>query len=388
MKGLLIIITFVIVTLFIPSCTETVSPPDSMRLDLVITVVDTSAFTQTLTDSTLVDSAQVFVNSLSYGHYFSKLSDSLGQAVFPQVLPDIYSVSVTKRLSAAEVEQVVGSPNERALNGQLQGLEVSGVVFDTVVYVTPVALGELLISEIYYNGSPADPIPYYFHDQFLELYNNSQSTIYLDSLIIADVSFGHTDEDVIHAVHAYMFPGSGSDHPLEPGDFVIVAQDATNHSLANLSSIDLSGADFEYYVKDKGDVDNQEVPNMIMLQHKYGIDFLYSVFNCALVILRVDDPYEYGYDNFDELLLPKSAILDGVDYRDNLTELDHKRLDITIDAGLTGGFDAYSGKSVERRIDFYRAGLPILMDNNNSSIDFQVLHSPAPGYLTTVDSLP
>lgn len=388
MKILPIIITIIIVILFFLSCTETVSPPDSMRVDLVITVVDTSAFTQTLTDSTLVDSAQVFVNSLSYGHYFFKLTDSLGRAVFHQVLPDVYSISVTKRLSAAEVEQVVGSPNERALNGQLQGLEVSGVAFDTIVYVTPVALGELLISEIYYNGSPADPIPYYFHDQFLELYNNSQDTIYLDSLIIADVSYGHTDEDVIHAVHAYMFPGSGSDHPLEPGEFVVVAQDAIDHSIRNLSSIDLRKADFEYYVKDKGDVDNQEVPNMIMLQHKYGIDFLYSVFNCALVILRVADPYEYGYDNFDELLLPKSAILDGVDYRDNLTEIDHKRLDITIDAGLTGGFDAYSGKSVERRIDFFRDGLPVLMDNNNSSIDFQVLISPAPGYLVTADSLP
>ena len=388
MKILQIIITIITVIIFLQSCTETVSPPDSMRLDLVITVIDTSAFTQTLTDSTLVDSAQVFVNSLSYGHYFFKLTDTLGQAVFHQVLPDVYSISVTKRLSAAEVEQVVGSPNERALNGQLQGLEVSGVVFDTVVYVTPVALGELLISEIYYNGSPADPIPYYFHDQFLELYNNSQSTIYFDSLIIADVSYGHTDEDVIHAIHAYMFPGSGSDYPLEPGEFAVVAQDAIDHSSVNLSSIDLSGADFEYYVKDKGDVDIQEVPNMIMLNHKYGIDFLYSVFNDALVILRVDDPYEYGYDNFDELLLPKSAILDGVDYRDNLIELDHKRLDIIIDAGLTGGFDAYSRKSVERRIDFFREGLPVLMDNNNSSIDFQVLNSPTPGYLSAADSLP
>ncbi len=372
----IIIITALLV---LSSCMDPVASPDSMRLDFTITIVDTSIFTETLSGSTLVDSAQVFINSLSYGVSYSALTDTLGQVVFSQVLPDVYNISVTKRLRAGQVEQVVGAPTERALNGQLQNIQVSGAQYDTVIYVSPVQLGDLLISEIYYNGSPKDPIPYYFHDQFLELYNNSSDTLYLDSILVADVDYGHIEEDVIYAIHAYMFPGSGSEYPLGPGEFAVIAQDAINHTEANHSSIDLSAAHFEYFIKSPpGDVDMVNVPNMIQIHHKYGVDFLYSVFNDALVIMKVADPYALGYSEYDCLLLPKSSILDGVDYRDNLSEMDHKRLDPSIDAGLTGGFEAYRGKSVERFVDSYREGIPVLMDNNNSSIDFRVLNNPAP----------
>jgi hypothetical protein len=177
-----------------------------------------------------------------------------------------------------------------------------------------------------------------------------------------------------------MFPGTGRDYPLYPGEFVIVAQDAVNHTEAVPNSVDLSRADFEYYVGPP-DVDQPDVENMIKLHHKYGIDFLYSVFNDAIVLLKVKDPFAYGYSQFDCILLPKSAVIDGVDYRDNLSEVDYKRLDASIDAGLTGGFESYQHKSVERRIDTYDGDRIILMDNNNSSIDFQVLDHPTPGYL-------
>ncbi|MBL7067953.1 MAG: DUF4876 domain-containing protein [Candidatus Marinimicrobia bacterium] len=242
----------------------------------------------------------------------------------------------------------------------------------------------LLISEIYYNGPSSQTpnfIPYYFHDQFIEIYNNSEFTIYLDSLIIADVDSGHIDEDYIYSIHAYMFPGSGMDYPLSPGDFVVVAQDAIDHTNMVPGSVNLSQADFEYYVVDKIDVDNPDVTNMVTIHHKYGIDFLYSVINDALVILKVDDPYAVGYSEYDCLKFPKSTVIDGVDYRDNLEEVEFKRLDSSIDAGLTGGFDSYQGKSVQRYIDSHEGDRAILMDNNNSTIDFQVLNYPTPGYL-------
>ncbi len=387
MKYILNILIIVTGLLLFQSCTNTVEPPDSMRLDYIITVKDKSDYTTKIFNTSLVESAQVYISSLAYGHYYSAYSDSNGQVILPQILPDIYNISVTRRLSSQQVGIATGVEVEGVLNGQLQGVNVQGEICSSTVFVEPVVLSKLVISEIYYNGSPKNPIPYYFHDQFLELYNNSNDTLYLDSLIVADVDYGHREEDLIYAIHAYMFPGNGTDYPLAPGELVIVAQDAINHSLANLSSIDLSHADFEYYVKDKGDVDVQGVTNMIMLHHKYGVDFLYSVFNNALVILKVDDPYALGYGNYEQLLLPKSAVLDGVDYRDNLTEMDNKRLDPSIDAGLTGGFDAYSGKSVERNIDHFKDGRPVLMDNNNSSIDFHVLNSPTPSYHSIDDSL-
>jgi len=373
------VIFIMIAVLGLMVCSENVKPPTSMRLDLAVIVKDTTGFTEALTGGTVVPEAKVFINSLSYFNFHEQSSDSNGTAAFNQVLPDVYNISVTKRLSAEAVEQVTGSPNERVLNGQLQNIEVTAA--DTVtLYVQISALGTILFSEIYYNGSEPSPIPFYFHDQFTEIYNNSQDTIYLDSMIIADADFGYIDDDYIHSIHAYMFPGTGQDYPLYPGECVLVAQYAIDHTVANDSSLNLNGADFEYYVHDQGDVNNPYVPNMKQLHHKYGIDFLYSVMNDAIVLLKVADPFVYGYDQHNCILFPKSAVLDGVEYRDNLSETEYKRLDPSIDAGLTGGFEKYSGKSVQRKINYYRNGRAVLMDNNNSSIDFQTINTPTPGY--------
>ncbi|MFH1851325.1 MAG: DUF4876 domain-containing protein [Candidatus Neomarinimicrobiota bacterium] len=368
-------------------CTDVVETPESMRLDLTVTAIDTSIFSTTLFDTTTVPGARVFINSLSYGNSYSAETDSNGRAVFADILPDVYNISSTKRFTADEVILVTGAPTERVLNGQQQGLNIFGMAYGIDLYLTPVTLGTLVFSEIYYNGAKPGKIPYYFHDQFTEIYNNTDSTLYLDSLIIADAAYGYVSEAYIHSVHAYMFPGSGRDYPLGPGEMIIVAQDAINHyiPIVNPNSVDLSGADFEYYVGAKGDVNNSAVPDMIMLHHKYGNDFLYSVMNDAIVLLRVADPYAYGYDNSEQIMLPKSGILDAIEYRESLSEMDKKHLDATIDAGLTGGFSMYSSRSVERHIDHFKDGRAVLMDNNNSSIDFQLLDRPTPGYLAGLE---
>ena len=362
------------------TCTEQVSPPESMRVLLTVSVIDTSVFTQTLADTTLVDSASVTIHSIAYQHEFQDMTDASGRVYFEQILPDVYNISATKCLPPEVVQQVTGVPSEIVLNGQLQDVSVDADHNELEVHMVPMPIGKIIFSEVYYNGAPPNP-PFYFHDQFTELYNNTDSTIYLDSLIISDADYGYMEEDFIHAIHAYMFPGLGRDYPLLPGQFVIIAQDAKNHLDNNPHSLDLSMADFEYYAEGEGDVNNPDVPDMIQLHHKYGIDFLYSVMNDAIVLSRVNDPYEYGYDNYNQLLIPKTAVLDGIEYREDISEIDRKRLDVTIDAGLTGGIPMYSGKSVERKVSERRGDRVILKDNNNSSIDFQVLDDPTPGYI-------
>ena len=371
----LFIIILLISGLYLFRCEETVNPPESMRLNLSVTVKDTTGFSLENYGTELVDSATVYLNSISYYTNFDTLTDSAGTALFYQILPDNYNVSVTKRM--------VSNFTKVSMNGSLINVEIFGEDKDMVIYVQSAVASQLVISELYYNGSPPQPpynIPQYFHDQFTEIYNNSDDVIYLDSIIVADLDFGHAGEDYIYAVHANMFPGTGQDYPLYPGEFVVLAQDAINHTVAVPNSVDLSGADFEYFVG-TGDVDNPDVENMVRIHHKYGIDVLYSVFNDAVVLLKVKDPYAYGYSQFDLILFPKSAVIDGVDYRDNLAEVEYKRLGASIDAGLTGGFEAYQNKSVHRKIDSIEGDQIILMDNNNSSIDFQVLDHPTPGYL-------
>ena len=377
----IVFLIFVSGLLIWTGCEEKITPPESMRLNLNVTVLDTTGFSFDHFNNIYVDSARVFTNSISYYNFYDTLSDSLGIASFEAILPDRYNISVSKRVAV----NINGVNREYILNGQVQYVEILGDEFTTNVYVYPTVPGQLLLSEIYYNGSPPQSpyyIPQYFHDQFTEIYNNSDEVVYLDSLIIADLDYGHADEDYIYSIHAYMFPGSGKDYPLNPGEFVIIAQDAIDHTVVVPSSVDLHDADFEYFVSNPpGDQNNPDVTDMIQIHHKYGVDFLYSVFNDAVVLLKVTDPYVCGYSEFDCLKFPKSAVLDGVDYRDNLAEVEYKRLDSSIDAGLTGGFDSYKNKSIQRRIDFYKGVRPILMDNNNSSIDFIVLDHPTPGYI-------
>ncbi|MEA1986086.1 MAG: DUF4876 domain-containing protein [Candidatus Marinimicrobia bacterium] len=389
-KNIKNILLFLIVIFAFLSCVEDIVKPDSMRITLKVVAIDTSIFTKTLSGDSLVNNAKVYINSISYSEQKEATTDSGGVAIFENLLPDNYSITVSKNISKEEGVQVNGNSIRWILSNQIQDTMLFNNTDKEIEIKILLKLskpGTLIFSEIYYNGSPANPIPYYFHDQFTEIYNNSSEIIYLDSLMIADVDYGYKDEDVIHAIHSYMFPGDGTTYPLAPGEYVIIAQDAINHSELNPGSVDLHNADFEYYVTDHGDVDNPDVTNMIQIQHKYGIDFLYSVMNDAIVLMKVKDPFALGYDTFDCLLLPKSAVIDGVEYRDKLSEMDHKRLDDTIDGGITGGLEMYQGKTVERKLDNFEDGRAILMDNNNSSIDFQVLDTATIGYNYDVNKI-
>ncbi|MCD6337727.1 MAG: DUF4876 domain-containing protein [Candidatus Marinimicrobia bacterium] len=363
---------FFLILLAVLSCTLDIAPPTSMRFSANVTIIDT-----TLSGSdSLVSGANVVMQSITYGEVFEAERNSMGVASFSNLLPDQYNILASgNRVSLTEIV---------IINGQLQDtslfIENNGVL-DLRIIAQTSRTSALLISEIYYTGAIPNPVPQYFHDQFTEIYNNSSQTLYLDSLLIADVEYGFAEDSVIHAVHAYMFPGDGDDYPIESGQMIVIAQDAIDHSPYPINSVNLLNADFEYYVADKGDVDNISVTNMIQLHHKYGVDFLYSVFNNAILLMKVQDPFKLGYDEFNRILLPKDDVIDGVEYRDNVAEMNMKRVDGSIDGGLTGGIPSYSSQSVERYIDHYEDGRMILKDNNNSSLDFHVNKPPTPGWI-------
>ncbi len=353
------------------SCALVVTPPDSMRFSVELTLIDTTA----TGGDTLVNEGRVILQSITYGDKFEGISNAEGKVLFENLLPDSYNILATaNRVSGTDIILI---------NGQLQDTSLYVAENDTISLklITQTSISSaLLISEIYYSGAKT-VVPQYFHDQFTEIYNNSSETLYLDSLIIANAEYGFIDDSLIHSNHAYMFPGTGNDFPIHPGELIIIAQDAIDHSPYPINSLNLLDADFEYYRSDIGDVDNPNVTDMIKLHSKYNNDFLYSVFNNVILLLKVEKPYEYGYDKFERILLPKKGVIDGVEYRDNLSELDHKRIDGSIDGGLTGGIASYSTQSVERNIDRYEEGRIILMDNNNSSLDFHVNKPPTPGVI-------
>jgi hypothetical protein len=253
------------------------------------------------------------------------------------------------------------------------------MVTDTI-YVAPVTVNELMINEIYYCGG--DYSKYYFYDQFVELYNSSQDTLYLDGCILTR-NFPSDREDIeeidhVRAIYAFQFPGvpiTGEQYPIYPGQLVVVAADAIDHSLY-ANAIDLSGADWEFFNPLGSDYDVPGVPNVVSIHPESNTDFMINLSHNAVVFTTGEEvSYETyvnsaGYDR-TRITLPLYTVIDGVEYATNPDVV--KELTARVDAGFAGlGCTKYSLQSTERR----EWGL----DVNNSTFDFILLPSPTPGW--------
>ncbi len=206
-------------------------------------------------------------------------TDSAGIARYVNILEGNYSVSVVRVLDSAENARLSQSDRDvNALGGAL-ALDVKAPGTDSALALAAGRRGSLVISEF------SDEIPYvgglgqYSYSGFVELYNNSDTTIYLDGKIIGNGQEGwwqyptHPcqlispllgDSIGVWALWMYAFPGSGREHPLPPGGLIVVATDAIDHTpLFPEGVYDLSNADYESV--GSSDTDNPGVPNLIWL---------------------------------------------------------------------------------------------------------------------------
>ncbi len=351
---------------------------------LKIMLQDQSGYMQALFDATGVRGADVLLKSNSLGTEVQAQSDSTGMVTLEGLISDTYLISASRQMSAKEMQQITGQPvtNHKLTNRSMGIIDLHADQDEPVTLPMDVVYSgsALVISEIYACGPPGSGL--YFHDKYLELYNQSDSTIYLDGLIVAVVYYSGylglnfiDDPEYIHSTNVWMIPGKGTDHPLHPGEFAVCAEDAIDHRNNAPNSVDLSGVRFEFYKRDAPDIDNPAVPNMKRVMMEWGNDWLIGGESDALVIARID-PDSLGFRD-GRLLIPYTAILDGVEYLDDPSRLDKKTLNPQIDAGTTGGIEFYTGRSMER-IVVKRDPKPILKDDNNSSLDFRVIESPTP----------
>ncbi|MDD5582533.1 MAG: DUF4876 domain-containing protein [Candidatus Marinimicrobia bacterium] len=227
----------------------------------------------------------------------------------------------------------------------------------------------LKINEIYYAGPPNNI--FYFYDQYIELYNASPDTVYLDGMIVCRM--GPCTIGADNVTYIFQFPGepiTGREYPVEPGQFVVLAQDAVNHVIIQggntlVNSIDLTHADWEFVnPQDYADTDNPNVPNIVDIQEGHRGDFMISL--GSDIILIADGTDSYYPDGIDI-----ETIIDVVEYSSISTHI--KDITEELDAGWAGvGVIRYSGQSIER--------IEPGFDTDNSTIDFVKLDAPTPGY--------
>lgn len=271
-----------------------------------------------------------------------------------------------------------------------------------------IASDDLIISEIFFAGTLNDSGNQYFGDDYVKLYNNTDHVVYADGLVFFQTAFMSVNKydytpDIMAtdiAVNAlYAIPGSGRDYPVEPGETLILADNAIDHRVLNPNSFDMSHADFEWYDESTNpnfsDVDNPDVANMdkwycytatMFSLHNRGYQG-YGVARVPVGWLEYLDQYIYEYTYL--MTLPTGTYeLSGASYRiPNEWVVDFVNLSVdrmfvwtlsapSVDMGWTGcgTIDHDPGryfKSVRRKY-LYTAddGRIVLQDTNNSTEDF------------------
>jgi hypothetical protein len=315
-----------------------------------------------------VDSAEVRLKSRSHEFTAIGQTDTAGVVVFDGLVSGWYEVFARR--------EAVIENNEKLFTGGFD-LTLKGYqAIDSTVTVNLISTSDLMINEIFYAGSDASS--FYFYDQYVELYNAAADTMYLDGMILTrQLQRAYPDQDevpYVRALYAYQFPGTpltGRRYPIAPGQFILIAADAVNHTQWCKPSIDLSHADWEFFNPLSSDYDNPAVPNVVNINPASKTDYMINLVHNA-VVLATGESYEYAeYDvgkyNF---LIPISTIVDGVEYASSSTST--KELTSRVDAGFAGvGNTRYSGQSTERRV--------LGLDTNDSSFDF-VITKATPGY--------
>ncbi len=304
------------------------------------------------------------------------------------------------------------STTATTMKAEALGVEVASTnSMVTLLFNNYNAEAGMVIKEIFFTSSTFSGTQRpYTDDQYLILTNNSDHLIYADSLAIVESKFQSDMQweltpdlmkDAITVSWLYLIPGNGTSVPVEAGESLLIALNAKNHTTINSNSIDLSGAQFEFYDVSPNteffDEDNPAATNLIkwysdlwsytMLNNKgsksYGIVRMHSDYDTFIE----SNYYKYTYivnaawgtyeSSGDGYFIPNSWVIDWV----NLAIKNEWAWNVaspSLDSGWTYCAETSSDKSryglsVIRKLD--ESGK--LVDTNNSTNDFLPRQKPS-----------
>ena len=295
--------------------------------------------------------------------------------------------------------------NTYIFNGRLSHIvlfpekDASGNSF--TVPLTSALKSNLIIKEIYFGGCmTADGITYN-SDNYLSLYNNSESVVWLDSLCLGFVApmvsgtksnfvkeDGTLMDELPVAMMAWQIPGNGRDYPLNPGEEAILAVNAINHEARHPESVDLSKARFAFYNVNLS-MQEPPAPGVVLLNQIWkGPGEAYGLVpngGPAMIVFRIPgNASEYASDashlmqdpvthtGLYHLMIDKTWVLDGIECIKSKSNV-NKRLTDNVDAGFVCQETLYRGLSVCRKVENTVNGIVIYRDTNNSSEDMEVV---------------
>ena len=269
------------------------------------------------------------------------------------------------------------------------------------------AEGGFVFSEICTTGTLTPQNKNYNNDAYFIITNNSDVVLYADSVALIESQYQSGSSGLqpwspdvrpyaIPAGAVFMIPGSGHDHPVAPGQSIIIANNAMDHRTANENSYDLSKADFEVYLDNAGnsmDTD-YDTPNLEYIYCYTQTIWLPSVQqNRSYAIARIKENKESFLANHSEtptytattgkvmeskqVQIPNEWVLDAVNLG---TEDDFgwfvisEKLDAGFVAGRANSKDTTQrGTAIKRKKD----STGKYIDTNNSTNDLEARQVPS-----------
>ena len=369
--------------------------------------------------ATLNDASATFTNvqtkeTFTFNNFKQTGKQYMGVFSMPE---GTYNVEVKGNVAYTLNNKTLTSPVKAAQTN----VAVNKQAADAPIGTTKIALNiynaasGFVISEIFFSGTMTRQGQQYLDDQYIKIANNSDTVMYADGLALVASAFQTIDKqnytpdimnNAVTVSDVFIIPGSGKEHPVQPGQEIVIALNARNHNEVNEgNSIDLSKADFQFntsftveFEENGQDVEreyqNEKVPLLTRLvgEGRFNFDrkgaYAYALARVAVAgasyttdySYEVTHKFEYGgfvQDITDTYwMMPNAWVLDAV----NVTVKSDYQWNVTspaLDAGYTYCSEVSNDAGSYRKAVVRKKEGAKWQDTNNSSDDFEAAATPS-----------
>lgn len=336
---------------------------------------------------------------------YTAITDANGVARLSDIIPDIYSISTSWEIDGNTYVSMVNSVVENkdvVLSGNLTKEKVfaSGTIG---MQLSKATKQSLIISKIYSSGTRDNNNKTYRADAYVEIFNNSDETQYLDSTLY--LGFVEAESVIaypaaanpgyVYARQVFRFTGTSEKIAVLPGKSLVIANSAIDHTKFASNSVNLSNADFE--AKNTIYSNNSNVKELPLVYTSFAslqyMNLVNGGFNGTFLFKTTGNVSAYpvfyipGKETGNRFMrIPVQYVFDGVETLKNEfgtgPNLSAKRLPGFVDAGymFINAISGYTNESIERRVDTSgsTAERYYLIDTNNSLNDFRTVTDPTP----------